>query len=216
MNERCKNLQFDEGLTKAAAILLPKEIGAKHVQTNRVSDYDEETVGVPLADDTGKHQMRILPDSVRKNQPTATRSIQYLDGSRKGKRVGHPNLRSTNRLKNVRQCGRKSSTESNGSTRSRNCGNNTAYKWCQDTSSQKISKQQGGSLVGRRVGRMVLPKRGICGRHCGNDNFTKSSGTMILDLTEGFTCENKLKLNAQATGPTGYKRGTHKWRGQTI
>ena len=31
LNERCKNLQFDESLTKAAAILLPEEMGAQHL-----------------------------------------------------------------------------------------------------------------------------------------------------------------------------------------
>ena len=39
-----------------------------------MSDYDEEIGGVPVADGTGKDQMRIFPDSVR--------SIQHLDGSR--------------------------------------------------------------------------------------------------------------------------------------
>ena len=37
------------------------------VQTNRVSDYDEETGGVLVADDTGKDPMRILPTAFVKN-----------------------------------------------------------------------------------------------------------------------------------------------------
>ena len=82
LNDRCKDLQFDEGLTKAAAILLPKETGAQHldkIQPYRMSDNDEKTGGVFVADDTGKDPMRILPDSVREQQPAATRSIQHLD-----------------------------------------------------------------------------------------------------------------------------------------
>ena len=51
-----------------------------------------------MADDTGKDQLRILAGSARGKQPPATSNIPHLDGSRKSKRVGHPTLRSTNRL----------------------------------------------------------------------------------------------------------------------
>ena len=61
-----------------------------------------------------------------------------------------------------------------------------------------------------RVGRMVLPKRGICGPHCGKGNITESSGTKDSGPHRRFQrnrpgdrpCENKIALNAQPTGPT--------------
>ena len=55
------------------------------VQTNRVSDNDEETGRVLVADDTGKDQVRILLDSVRAKQPPATSITQHLDDNRKAK-----------------------------------------------------------------------------------------------------------------------------------
>ena len=72
LNERCKNLQLDEGLTKAIAVLPPKDTGAPHLdrfQADRMSDYDEEIDGLPVDDDTGKDQVRILPESLREKQP---------------------------------------------------------------------------------------------------------------------------------------------------
>ena len=91
LNERCKNLQFDEGLTKAIAVLAPKDTGAPHLdrfQADSMSDYDEEIDGLPVDDDTGKDQVRILPDSLREKQPPATRSTQHRDGSRKKEKSG--------------------------------------------------------------------------------------------------------------------------------
>ena len=58
------------------------------------------------------------------------------------------------------------------------------------------------------TGRMVFPKRGIRGRHCGIGNITRSSGTHDFGPHRRFQrqrpgdrpCKNKLELNAQAKG----------------
>ena len=55
LNERCKNLQFDEGLTKGAAVFVPKEIDRsttlRLVQASRMSDNIEKTGGLFLIHD---------------------------------------------------------------------------------------------------------------------------------------------------------------------
>ena len=66
-----------------------------------------------------------------------------------------------------------------------------------------------------QVGRVVFPRRGTCGRHCGIGNVTKSSGTHDLgphgrgqrSRPRDGPCKNKLELNAQVTGPMAASGG---------
>ena len=73
-------------------------------------------------------------------------------------------------------------------------------------------KQRWTKMVEQRerlqTGRMVFPKRGIRGRHCGIGNIKRSSGTHDFGPHRRFQrqrpgdrpCKNKLELNAQAKG----------------
>ena len=82
----------DEGPTKRGSgcplrrnkIQTSGQLQATHITHNNTKDD-----GIHLACDNGQGQVRILPDSFRERQPSATRTIQHLDGSTKKSGTSH-------------------------------------------------------------------------------------------------------------------------------
>ena len=109
LTERCKILQFDESLTKVAAVLIPKEVVAQHL--DRVREIAGLTTTRKLV---GFLWLMTLEKLFCESSQTAflktatchKEHFSILMAPERSQRVEHPTLRNTNRLdKSVRPCG---------------------------------------------------------------------------------------------------------------